>query len=599
MALDDTLGFCLASQQIRQKIAEGRLITTLDEARIQPSSFEPTIGSELFILDTETEGIFRPNTREKIYRTLLQLPGRQRKRVDISDGFELKRGFTYLVPLEEKIRLAAGEYVKSSPKSSFGRLFLNTRLMSDFNPCFDEVSYPYCVEKDILLWLLVQPLAFNLVAHPGMTFNQLRFFSGLSAKLTPKEVLEEFRRNPLLYTRATNGELTRVSPFITDGLRIHLDISGRNTESIAGLRARRNPEPIDLSKKGVYEAEQFFEPIIVKGDNRQAIIRRGEYYLFASKEILKIPPHLNVELKDHSHVGFVGPLHFAGFVDNGFAGDLVFEIRSDEFESIVIADGMPISVLDVFRTVVPDKLYGPDIGSHYQGQVGPKPAKYFLPFDFALAARNYEKLDRTVLVQDASILLGNRQKAQGFEPITPDRGAVLLRDIADGFFQSRYDCEFDEAVLQPIPYVVFFGPDNTVFAYVRAENIADYGDQRLFGKHSVGLGGHIIAADSPDYIPRCIQREVFAEEVDVTGNFSTPVLVGTLMAYDKPVDKVHFGLIFAAKTDGSVKQKESSIKVGRMVPIADILNDQFRDRKYETWSRVLIPQLQNIYDSFG
>ena len=32
------------------------------------------------------------------------------------------------------------EHVISSPKSSRGRLFLRTRLLADYNPCFDEID---------------------------------------------------------------------------------------------------------------------------------------------------------------------------------------------------------------------------------------------------------------------------------------------------------------------------------------------------------------------------------------------------------------------------------------------------------------------------
>src|SRR3989344_21526 len=105
-------GFSLASQDIRDWINQGKIITKLDESKIQPSSFEPTIGGEIFILD-QGYGIFRPDTNESVYNTLLRLPVKRRQKVDITKGFEIKKGFTYLIPLEEKIRLEGDEYVKS------------------------------------------------------------------------------------------------------------------------------------------------------------------------------------------------------------------------------------------------------------------------------------------------------------------------------------------------------------------------------------------------------------------------------------------------------------------------------------------------------
>ncbi|MEK6950115.1 MAG: 2'-deoxycytidine 5'-triphosphate deaminase [Nanoarchaeota archaeon] len=597
-------GFCLASQQLWEQIVQGNIVTPFTnfsrtgerfndpslEMLVQPSSLEPQLTADCFILDTETKGIFRPQHQESIYRTLLQLPGRQRQKVSLADGFELRKGFTYLLPLAEKVKLTSESYIKSSPKSSYGRLFVHTRLLADYNPCYDEIHGHYHPQELLQLWLLLQPLAFNLIVYPGLTLNQLRFFQGKDAQLSSSSIEEEFSSYPLLRRKEGNDLAPIETPIITeDGLQIHLDLSGRDTEGIVALRARHNPLPLDLKKKGEYDAEHFFEPVVQK----QMTIRRGEYYLLSSAEILTIPPHLNVELESHSHIGIHGPLHFAGFVDNGFQGDLVFEVRSDEIADMELSDGMPISKLKVYRTAVPDKLYGEASGAHYQLQVGPRPAKFFKPFDFTLAARNYEKLDRLVLVQDALILNRHCHQKAGFEFIVEEEAAALFKDIERGFFQSRYDCEFDELILQIIPYVILFGPNQQVFSYVRASNIKEYGDRRLFGKHSIGLGGHILPSDAPQYVLTCLEREV-KEEVEVCGWSGQPKLAGTLMAYDQPVDRVHFGLIYTLHTEGSVQLKESSLVSGKMMPLKELVDDPDQEHKFETWSRILIPFLPEL-----
>ena len=367
---------CLNSKEIRENIGRGILVFSFDEAKIQPSSFEPRIRDELFILDTETTGLFRPQAQETVYHTLLQLPKRQRNRVGISKGFEIKKGFTYIVPLEEKLIMYDKEHVKSSPKSSFGRVFLNTRMLTDYNPCFDEVNSQHKVKAILDSWLLLQPLAFNLIIYPGLSLNQLRFFCGYDSQLTPSEVIKELEKNPILYEKTAENLLVPTKPFITNGLEIHLDLLGKDTGGIVGLRARHNPVPIDLSTKEKYEAEEFFEPL--KGGNKKLIVTKGEHYLLASKEIIKVPSNLNIELKNHSDIGLSGPLHFAGFIDNGFPGDLVFEIRPDELSSMVLEDGMPISKLEIFRTGEPDKLYGEEIGSGYTSD--PLTIKYLEKF---------------------------------------------------------------------------------------------------------------------------------------------------------------------------------------------------------------------------
>lgn len=74
----NSLDTCLASQEIRMLIKNNILVApNFDESKIQPSSFEPTIGNEVFILDTEG-GLFRPQEDQTIYRTLLELPKKKK-----------------------------------------------------------------------------------------------------------------------------------------------------------------------------------------------------------------------------------------------------------------------------------------------------------------------------------------------------------------------------------------------------------------------------------------------------------------------------------------------------------------------------------------
>jgi dCTP deaminase len=588
---------CLADFELKQLIGQGNIVASLERAEknksIQPGSFDPITSDVAFILDTEERGVFRSRPDESIYRTLLQLPNRQRRKVDISNGFEIKRGYTYLVKLEERLRLPKGHYARCSPKSSLGRVFLDTRLLADFNTGFDQVlfSEKYDAERD--LWLLLQPLAFNLMLHPGLTLNQIRLLTGPNAALAAKDLAEEFSRHPLMYLKGNDGKTEPAPPIITDdGLQLNLNLIGQDTAGIVGLRARNNPHPIDLKSKASLDAMDFFEP--VKAKDRQVSIDPGAHYLIASQQVLDIPAHLNAELAAYAHIGIRGPLHFAGFVDNGFRGDLVFEIRPDERSRMLLEHGMPISWLRFYRTNLPENVYGEEIGSHYHGQVGPKVAKYFVPFDFSFAAKNYEKLDRDVLTQDASLLLRHRKADEGFEAMDIKDSAALFEDVRSGFFHSRFDAEDDLLAIQPIPYLIIFGPERTVFTYVRTEKIKHYGEAKLFGKHSIGIGGHIIRSDAPEYINTCLLREK-EEEVRVEGRLSEPRFAGTLMARDKPVDRVHFGMIYVAYTDGRVVPAEQSIVSSDMRRIDEIWNPFGISQDFETWSRILIQNYIHLF----
>lgn len=587
MDMGELTGKCFSSQEIRLAISNGIIRARLDEERIQPSSFEPVVTDELFIMDTE-EGGFRSNIRETVYRSLLQLPKRQRERVSITNGFELKKGFSYLIPLEDKIKVFEGLHIRSSPKSSLGRLFLNTRLVSDFGNCYDEINHQYTAGREVGLWLYVQPLAFNVIVHPGLSLNQLRFINGYESKINPKDM----EKLDFLFRLGDDGGLVPARKIISDGLEIHLDLEGKNTSGIVGLRARKNPTPIDLSRKEAYAAEDFFEP--KKSDNGRLLIKRGEHYLLSSNEVFRVPKDISLVLRTYAD-GYMGPTHFAGFVDNGFIGDLVFELRSEEASETTLVHGMAISKVDAYRTNIPDKLYGEGIGSNYQEQIGCKPSKYFVPFDYGYAAKNYARLERIILVEDANLFNRFRRSSQGFEFMDMDSAQELCRMMEGGFFHSRYDCEYDEAVLQPIAYQLVFGEDNTIFSYVRTDKLQKSGEGRLHKKHSIGIGGHINKTDGPDFIRKGMLREK-EKELAVDGELRGPYFLGTIMAQDKPVDKVHFGLVYAWTLEGEVRQNDESIISGTMRPIKEIQNDGQYPLKFETWSRILIPKLGEIYE---
>ena len=597
-------GFCLVSQQIREKIIRGDITTpenlSIDksnkfidkglENRIQPTSFDPTVGNSIIILDTEQNSVFNPGSRKTVREALNELPRLQAVEYP-SKNFLLQIGYSYLIPLLNKAKVQKGESIRASPKSSIGRLFPRTRLISDFNSSFDSIQYNgYTDLRE--LWLLVQPTAFNLIINPGDKLNQLRFFDGLDVSLSQEELIKLNSRTPLLY-KDLEKKIFYENPVITDdGLEVNIDLTASNSNGIIALRARKNPTPIALNKINQYNAEMFFEP--VKAEKGFVKLHSGERYLMVSEGILKMPLGYSSEIRRHHGGGPNGYWHEAGFIDPLFIGTPVAEVTLDETGGMnfSVEDRIPLSTIEFFRTnQKPDKAYGPKIGSHYSGQSGPRVSKHFLNFDFARAVRDYKKLDREVLVLDSDKLRKYRTISEGFEPISKNKAENLINEIySRNLFHSRYDCEEDERNLQIIPYILLFDNRDRLFTYVRAKNIEDYGDERLFGKFSIGVGGHIIKEDAPAYIKTCIDREL-KEEVKIKGKIKDIKLTGTLFTIEKPVDRVHFGLIYAAHVNGKIKANESSITSYGMNNFSQL--EKISDR-FETWSRILIPHLDNI-----
>ena len=379
----------LASQHIRQKIVEGKLIVPDSdkeltesgvfsskrlESRVQPASFEPTASDHIFVIDSENSA-FTPEGK-RVSDMLLKMPGQRARKVSIINGYELKRGYTYLIPLNEKIILEKDEYVKSSPKSSIGRLFLDLRMVSDFSRSYDII--PRSTTGDpVSIYLLVQPLAFNVILRPMQVLNQLRFFRGLDCELSNSEISKSLNDNPEknLIQYKNKSDTASLSKAFHEGLYLHYGLEPDSVGFVA-YRALKNPDPIDLSKPaGSYPRSAYFEGLKDSDDLR---FIPGENYIMRTAELLSIPPELNAELEFESVSAVRGPKHYAGFIDPSFTGDLVAEFTPAEKHLLKLSHGLILSRLKFYRMLaMPDKLYGGRIGSHYQNQEGAKVAKYF------------------------------------------------------------------------------------------------------------------------------------------------------------------------------------------------------------------------------
>jgi len=368
-------GKCLAYQELKQLWEQGRMSGEVDEKRLQPSSWEPVLSEEAYWIRMQGTGGFRLRKGQGVKQALESLPAEDVQRVDISQGHTIRPGETWLVKLNDAITVRKGEYIKASPKSSIGRCFLFVRLLADAHASFDEL-----VGEDTLsakedthtqLWVLLQPLTFSHIIAPHISVLQLRWFTGLDARLTDTEIASLFAHGqPLLSTP---------DPVIMEGLQVHLDLVGEESNGVVGLRARPNPRPIDLRKTNALNPKDYFDVVTVAD---KYVMKKGEHLLLLTKETLYTPSFLNLELRAHWGGSFAGPKHFAGFIDNGFSRKLVLEVRSDEIDDVELVDGMPIGKLDAYWTGETEKLYDVSIGSHYATQKGPQPSKHFMRFNW-------------------------------------------------------------------------------------------------------------------------------------------------------------------------------------------------------------------------
>jgi dCTP deaminase len=213
----------------------------------------------------------------------------------------------------------------------------------------------------------------------GLSLCQVRFSAG-SAQLTDTELLHLYAGEPLLFDAAGQPipvEQARIDGGLCMGVAMRRDADLRGP---IGYVARRYTSVIDLTRIAAYDVADYFEPIHAP-ELGHYIVEPEEFYVFASKERIRVPADYAAEMTCYD-VG-IGELrtNYAGFFDSGFGGErgtrAVLEVRPHDVPFLV-EDGQVFFKLLFFRTQErPEMLYGDRrLQSHYQGQ-GLKLSKHF------------------------------------------------------------------------------------------------------------------------------------------------------------------------------------------------------------------------------
>ena len=169
------------------------------------------------------------------------------------------------------------------------------------------------------------------------------------------------------------------------------------------------------------------------------------------------------------------------------------------------------------------------------------------------------------------------------------RAEVVGRIRSRGFFVERRHAETDATLKQIIPYCVVVR-DGDVFLTRRTQK---GGDARLFGKRSIGIGGHINPVDGADVLALGLEREI-EEELSIAGPWTVHP-VGLLNDDSTDVGSVHLGLVHVVRTDADVAVRETENLVGGFLPAADLVRLCREERAtFETWSALLIDRLDEL-----
>jgi dCTP deaminase len=352
----------LPAQSIRALIETGRVAADLpiEDAQIQPASMDLRLGTVAY----RVRASFLPGRYSTVMDRIRAL---HMAELDLTRPAVLERGCIYIVPVLERLSLAPDMSAGANPKSTTGRLDIFTRLITDYGIAFEQVPAGYKGQ----LYVEIVSRTFTIILGAGTKLSQLRFLRGNPP--TSDSMMEELDKDEkLVYT----DEKSPAKAMIHEGLRISMSLHGDHNSDVVAFKAKRNAPAVDLSRIDYYPVEEFWDAIREPKSNA-IILDPGDFYILASKERVRVPPHYAAEMVAFDPSMGEFRIHYAGFFDPGFgygASDIpgtraVLEVRAHEVPFLV-EDGQIVGRLLYVRLLSrPDKIYGLNIGSSYQSQV--------------------------------------------------------------------------------------------------------------------------------------------------------------------------------------------------------------------------------------
>jgi dCTP deaminase len=362
----------LPSQLIKQ-ISNLKQITSLEkplkDKSIQPASADLSVDSWGYCV----KSTFLPKESEKVADVVKKY---QLFPVDLSNGFVLNTGSTYVFKLNERLNLSEDIFAYTSPKSSTGRVNLWVRTLADNVARLDRIPAGYKGP----LYVMVSPKSWPVILKKNESLNQIRFFKS-EVNLSDFELKLLHQEIGLLYDK--NGKKIETNGFISDnGILLTADLQ----QKVIAYQAKGTVNILDLAKRNYYSLEDFFRPIYGSKD-AELILEQGSFYLLSSYEYVRVPIDYSAEMVAYDISSGEFRSHYAGFFDPGFGYGKNGETKGRPavleifpHENVILRHRQPVCKMIYEQMAVrPDRVYGVDerIGSHYYTQSGIKTSKHF------------------------------------------------------------------------------------------------------------------------------------------------------------------------------------------------------------------------------
>ena len=335
--------------------------TPIPAANIQPASLDLRLGERAW----EVKATFLPRANETIEQALHRYATAE---LNLSSPTVFELNHTYVVELAEQFRLPQYVHAYTNNKSTTGRTNVWARTMVDRFPRFDKIPPGYCGKA----YLMIIPRSWPVVLRRDHTLSQARLIVG-DNHLSDFALQELDRSAKLVFNSAGRQE----EPKLDNGLLLSVDLR----QEIVGYRALPCERPVDLSQ--VQSSQDYFQPI--SAQNGELLLERNNFYILSTKEYLRVPPQVAVEMVAYDIHSGEYRSHYAGFFDPGFGYGLNGQLKGtpavlevDTHEDVIFTDGQPICKMS-FEYLVkqPQVLYGAQMSSHYQNQRGPHLARVF------------------------------------------------------------------------------------------------------------------------------------------------------------------------------------------------------------------------------
>lgn len=344
-------GGILVDKSFRDLIARSQIaaLVRVKDQQIQPSSLDLRLGARLWQLQCS----FLPGP-DGADRKLARLATAVH-RLDRDDAIVLHRGCVYLAEVEEHLDLPAEVWGRGNPKSTTGRLDVFVRLLTEHGQSYDTIPTGYRGR----LFIEITPLSFHVAVRRGDTLCQLRLGRG-DPGIPASEVSRLYGQPSLL------------------------SVDLNPATGPAGYTARRNLPPVDLQRRDL-PIDRYWSAL-PPSPNEGHVLEPEQFYVFATRELLSIPPDLCVELVAFDATKGELRTHYAGFIDSGFGWDptgkqpgaqLVLEIRTHDVP-FLLEHGQPLFRLEFMRNEeTPGSLYGDVSNSNNYQMQGLRLAKQF------------------------------------------------------------------------------------------------------------------------------------------------------------------------------------------------------------------------------